>query len=172
MSASPNLHDADIDAIVVGWWSLYSKRETTGCVPTIGESYSQPPWESLLQGTGEENSAYSRTSDSGGTMRFSSWPWNTGPALSPLQGIRGFMGIYPTSPHVLCGLGESCSTAALIAFCGSMESDLCRTRAGAWFALPTVSQTCPRCMLDSDRAALCHRFCLLCLRVEAELILE
>ena len=38
------------------------------------------------QGTGEEYSADSRTSDSGGTMNFLSWPWNTGPALYPPQG--------------------------------------------------------------------------------------
>ncbi|KAI3358215.1 hypothetical protein L3Q82_003218 [Scortum barcoo] len=44
------------------------------------------PEEGLRQGTGEENSADSRPSDSGGTMRFSSWSWNTGPALYPPQG--------------------------------------------------------------------------------------
>ncbi|KAK3526284.1 hypothetical protein QTP70_022683 [Hemibagrus guttatus] len=39
-------------------------------------------------------------------MRFSSWSWNTGPALYPPQGARGFVGVCPTSPHVFCGLGE------------------------------------------------------------------
>ncbi|KAI3369612.1 hypothetical protein L3Q82_025322 [Scortum barcoo] len=40
-------------------------------------------------------------------MRFSSWSWNSGPALYPPQGAaRGFMGVCPTSPHVLCGSGE------------------------------------------------------------------
>ena len=38
---------------------------------------------------------------------FLSWPQNTGPALYPPQGARGFMGVCPTSPHVFCGLGES-----------------------------------------------------------------
>ncbi|XDV32946.1 hypothetical protein PO909_003592 [Leuciscus waleckii] len=33
-------------------------------------------------------------------------PWNTGPALYPLQGPGGFMGVCPTNPHVLCGFGE------------------------------------------------------------------
>ncbi|KAI3363190.1 hypothetical protein L3Q82_011825 [Scortum barcoo] len=47
-------------------------------------------------------------SDSGGTMRFS-WPlvveqWTS--SLYPPQGARGFMGVCPTSPHVLCGSGE------------------------------------------------------------------
>ncbi|KAL1259177.1 hypothetical protein QQF64_009754 [Cirrhinus molitorella] len=44
---------------------------------------TQPPLKSLCQGTGEENPADGRTSDSGGTMRFSSRLWNTGPALYP-----------------------------------------------------------------------------------------
>ncbi|KAI3366764.1 hypothetical protein L3Q82_009427 [Scortum barcoo] len=39
-------------------------------------------------------------------MRFSSWSWNSGPALYPPQGAGGFMGVCPTSPHVLCGSGE------------------------------------------------------------------
>ncbi|KAI3354648.1 hypothetical protein L3Q82_018531, partial [Scortum barcoo] len=40
-------------------------------------------------------------------MRFSSRSWNTGPALYPPQGAGGFMGVCPTSPHVLsCGSGE------------------------------------------------------------------
>ncbi|KAI3366015.1 hypothetical protein L3Q82_009843 [Scortum barcoo] len=51
-------------------------------------------WRSPRQGTGEENSADSRPSDSGGTMRFSSWSWNTGPALYPpcrvLEGLWEF----------------------------------------------------------------------------------
>ncbi|KAI3351344.1 hypothetical protein L3Q82_005885 [Scortum barcoo] len=41
-------------------------------VPTTEDHTSQPPREGLRQGTGEENSANSRPSDSGGTMRFSS----------------------------------------------------------------------------------------------------
>lgn len=37
---------------------------------------------------------------------FSSWPWNSGPALYSLQGARGRMGVCLTSPHVFCGPGE------------------------------------------------------------------
>ena len=33
------------------------------------------------------------------------WPWNTRPALDPLLGLRGSVGVCPTSPHVFCGLG-------------------------------------------------------------------
>ena len=39
-------------------------------------------------------------------LTFSSWVWDTGQALYPPQGAQGFMGICPTSPHVLCGLGK------------------------------------------------------------------
>ncbi len=49
-----------------------------------GDHTSQPPREGLCQGTGKENTADSRTSDSGGTVWFSSRPWNTGTALYPL----------------------------------------------------------------------------------------
>ncbi len=49
-----------------------------------GDHTSQPPREGLCQGTGKENTADSRTSDSGGTVWFLSRPWNTGPALYPL----------------------------------------------------------------------------------------
>ena len=71
-----------------------------------GDHTPQPPWENLFQGTGEENSADSQTSDSGGTMRLSSWLQNTGSALNPPQGAQEFMGLCPTSSHVFCGLVE------------------------------------------------------------------
>ncbi|KAI3354141.1 hypothetical protein L3Q82_018690 [Scortum barcoo] len=85
---------------------LFKKGDRRVCSNLQRDHTSQPPREGLRQGTGEENSAYSRTSDSGGTMRFSSRSWNTGPALYPPQGAGGFMGVCPTSPHVLCGSGE------------------------------------------------------------------
>ena len=69
-------------------------------------------------------------------MRFSSWLWNTGPALSPLQGAQGFMGVCPTSPHVLCGLGEG------IQLCPSWHS--VGGAPGLWGKGPS--------------AALCHQF--------------
>ncbi|KAK3553764.1 hypothetical protein QTP70_009178 [Hemibagrus guttatus] len=49
-------------------------------------------------------------------MRFSSWSWNTGPALYPPQGAQGFVGVCPTSPHVFYGLGEG------IQLCSSWHS--------------------------------------------------
>ncbi|KAI3366188.1 hypothetical protein L3Q82_010000 [Scortum barcoo] len=93
----------------LGWWSLFLKRGTgEQCIPTTGDHTSQPPREVLRQGTGEENSADSRPSDSGGTMRIfvPVVVANTGPALYPPPGAGGFMGVCPTSPHVLCGSGE------------------------------------------------------------------
>lgn len=41
----------------------------------------QPPWESLYQGAGKEGPSIIWTSDTGGTMWFSSRLWNTWPAL-------------------------------------------------------------------------------------------
>ncbi len=77
--------------------SLYKKGDRR-----VWDHTPQPLRESLCQGTGEESSADSRTSDSGGTVR----SWNTGPALFPFQGAGGCMGVCPTNPHVFCGFGE------------------------------------------------------------------
>ncbi|KAI3365324.1 hypothetical protein L3Q82_010414, partial [Scortum barcoo] len=81
-------------------------------------------------------------------MRFSSWSWNSGPALyPPSQGARGFMGVCPTSPHVLlCGSGEGirpCPSCGIILWECSMSmgsgafakgcSVSVRPGAGAWF---------------------------------------
>ncbi|KAI3354213.1 hypothetical protein L3Q82_018753 [Scortum barcoo] len=65
---------------------LFKKGDRRVCSNYRGITLLSLPWEGLRQGTGEENSADSRPSDSGGTMRFSSWSWNTGPALYPPQG--------------------------------------------------------------------------------------
>ena len=50
-----------------------------GVFQLSGDHTPQPPLENLFQGTGEENSADGQTSDSGRTMRFSSWTehWNS-----------------------------------------------------------------------------------------------
>ncbi|KAM4556221.1 craniofacial development protein 2-like [Fundulus diaphanus] len=60
----------------------------------------------LFRGSGKEGPSDSRISDSGRAVWFSSWPWNTGPALYPQQDSGGGMGVCPTSLHVLCGSGE------------------------------------------------------------------
>ncbi len=62
--------------------------------------------ESLCQGTGEENPAVSRTSESGGTVQFSSRSWNTGLDLYPSQGAGGCMGVCPKNPQMFYGFGE------------------------------------------------------------------
>ncbi|KAI3368575.1 hypothetical protein L3Q82_025585 [Scortum barcoo] len=51
---------------------LFKKGEPESVFQLQRDHTSQPPREGLCQGTGEENSADSRPSDSGGTMRFSS----------------------------------------------------------------------------------------------------
>uniref|UniRef100_A0A8C5I7F4 Phosphoinositide phospholipase C n=1 Tax=Gouania willdenowi TaxID=441366 RepID=A0A8C5I7F4_GOUWI len=56
--------------------------------------------ETQLAGAGEEDPADSRTSDSGGTMWFSSRSRHTGPALYPSSGARGFVGVHPTNVPV------------------------------------------------------------------------
>ncbi|KAI3374576.1 hypothetical protein L3Q82_021156 [Scortum barcoo] len=50
---------------------LFKKGTGPECVPTTEGSHFSASREGLRQGTGEENSADSRPSDSGGTMRFS-----------------------------------------------------------------------------------------------------
>ncbi|KAI3351307.1 hypothetical protein L3Q82_005853 [Scortum barcoo] len=87
-------------------------------------------------------------------MRFSSWSWNSGPALYPPQGAGGFMGVCPTSPHVLCGSGEgirpcpswySVGSAPRVWGPGAFAkgcSVSVSTGAGAWFALPAMMLSC------------------------------
>ncbi|KAI3367920.1 hypothetical protein L3Q82_026746 [Scortum barcoo] len=103
-------------------------------------------------------------------MQFSSRSWNTGPALYRPQGASGFMGVCPTSPHVLCGSEESirscpswysvCRVLREYGFRGpllrAVRSLYDRRSRSLVRALPAVSQTCSQCMLDSSRAALCH----------------
>ncbi|KAI3351406.1 hypothetical protein L3Q82_020217 [Scortum barcoo] len=72
---------------------------------------TEPPREGLRQGTGEENSADSRPSgfrrnNAVFVLVVEHWTSLAIPALYPPQGARGFMGVCPTSPHVLCGSGE------------------------------------------------------------------
>lgn len=53
--------------------------------PNIGNHTPQLPWESLFQGTGEENSTNSQTSDLAGIMWFLSWLWKIGGGHSPVS---------------------------------------------------------------------------------------
>ncbi|KAI3360026.1 hypothetical protein L3Q82_014350 [Scortum barcoo] len=66
---------------------------------------AQPPREGLHARVLERrglNSAYSRPLDSGGTMRFSSWSWNSGPALYPPQGAWRVYGSLPKPNQSTC----------------------------------------------------------------------
>ncbi|KAI3365690.1 hypothetical protein L3Q82_010774 [Scortum barcoo] len=92
----------------LGWWSLFLKGDRRVCSNYRGITLLSLPGKVSRQGTGEENSADSRPSDSGGTMRFSSWCRGTLDQLYTLhrvlEGLWEF--VCPTSPHVLCGSGE------------------------------------------------------------------
>ncbi len=75
--------------VPLGWQTgvvvpLFKKGDRRVCSNYRGITLLSLPRENLCQGTGKENTADSRTSDSGGTVWFSSRPWNTGPALYPL----------------------------------------------------------------------------------------
>ena len=68
-------------------------------------SHSSASLARSIYGTGEEGPPDS-SSDSGGTLWFSSWMWSVGPTLHPQRGPGVCLGVVPTSPHVYCGSGE------------------------------------------------------------------
>ncbi|KAI3368804.1 hypothetical protein L3Q82_025789 [Scortum barcoo] len=75
-------------------------------------------------GTGEENSAYSRPLDSGGTMRFSSWSWNSGPALIPSTGCwRVYGSPFPNQSTCALWIWRRHSTVSLVVFCVGVLHD-------------------------------------------------
>ncbi|KAI3352389.1 hypothetical protein L3Q82_005186 [Scortum barcoo] len=84
---------------------LFKKGDRRVCVQLHrGITLLSLPGKVSRQGTGEENSADSRPSDSGGTMRFSSRP---GPSSILSAGCLRVYGSLPNqSTHVLCGSGE------------------------------------------------------------------
>ncbi|GAA6111505.1 uncharacterized protein LOC111191400, partial [Tachysurus ichikawai] len=92
---------------------LFKKGDRRVCSNYRGITLLSLPGKGLCQGTGEENLADSGTSDPGGTMRFSSRSWNTGPSLYPRQVAEGFMGVCPTSPHVRFALPEECEVVRM-----------------------------------------------------------
>ena len=112
----------------------------------MGDHTPWPPWESLFQGTGEENSADSRTSDSGEQCGF--------------RPGRGTLDVLYTLRRVLEGSWESAQPVHMCfvdlekAFdrvpCGILWEVLrvygpCENGAGA--SLSEVSQTCSHCPL-------------------------
>ncbi|KAI3352125.1 hypothetical protein L3Q82_020936 [Scortum barcoo] len=83
------------------------KRGTGECVPTTGGSHFSASQGRSTPGVLERRirpivDPWIQEEQCG----FPSWSWNSGPALYPPQGAGGFMGVCPTSPHVLCGSGE------------------------------------------------------------------
>ncbi|KAI3371353.1 hypothetical protein L3Q82_023548 [Scortum barcoo] len=94
--------DSEVDSSITRA-EVTEVRGTGECVPTYrGITLLSLPGKVSRQGTGEENSAYSRPTllDSGGTMRFSSWSWNSGPALYPPQGAGGFLWEFAQPVHM------------------------------------------------------------------------
>ncbi|KAI3351369.1 hypothetical protein L3Q82_005912 [Scortum barcoo] len=87
---------------------------------TEGSHFSaSPPREGLRQGTGEENSADSRHLGFRRNNAVFRPGRGTVDQLYTLRRVlRGFMGVCPTSPHVLCGSGEGIQTVSLVVFCG------------------------------------------------------
>ncbi|KAI3353230.1 hypothetical protein L3Q82_019265 [Scortum barcoo] len=98
------------------------KRGPESVFQLQGDHTSQPPPGKVYARVLERRiQADSRPSDSGGTMRFSSWSWNTGPTSSiplhrVLEGLWEFA--QPVHVHVLCGSGRRHSTVSLVVFCG------------------------------------------------------
>ena len=118
----------------------------------------QPLWESLFQGTGEENSADSRNPDSGETMWILSLAGETTDSSIPSTGCSRVRGsLLNQSTCVLRTWRKN--AVSLVAFCGRCSGSKglealyqglygpYTTRVGAWFSLPAVSQTCYQCML-------------------------
>lgn len=100
----------------------------------------------LFRGNGEEGPLDSRTSDSGGTTSFSSWPWNCGPAPHTQQGPWVCKGLDPANPHVYCGLGEGIWPSE---FCGMFSRSMgCWA---AWYGPPCLSMV----RMASNKSAFC-----------------
>lgn len=68
------------------------------CIPTLEDHSSQPALEDLCQITGEESPSVSWTSDSLGTILFSSWLLNTGWNSSSSQWHFGVCGSLTNRP--------------------------------------------------------------------------
>ncbi|KAI3354358.1 hypothetical protein L3Q82_018881, partial [Scortum barcoo] len=89
-----------------GWWSLFLKRGTGESVFQLqGDHTSQPPREGLRQGTGEENSADSRTLDPSGFRRNNAVfvpvveHWTSSIPSAGCLRVYGSLPNQPTSPH-------------------------------------------------------------------------
>ena len=67
---------------------IFKKGDRRVCYQT-----TKPPWESLLQGVGEEALTDCRTSVSGGAVWLAPRSWNSGPDLNPCRVTEGTMGV-------------------------------------------------------------------------------
>ncbi|KAI3355956.1 hypothetical protein L3Q82_004242 [Scortum barcoo] len=100
---------------------LLKKGDRRVCSNYRGSHFSASPGRSLRQGTGEENSADSRPSDSGGTMRLSFCPGRG--TLDQLYTSTGCLRVYGSLPNQsTCALWiwrrhSTTSTVSLVVFC-------------------------------------------------------
>ncbi|KAI3360296.1 hypothetical protein L3Q82_014600 [Scortum barcoo] len=88
----------------------------------VQDHTSQPPREGLRQGTGEENSADSRPSDSGGTMRFFVLVVEQWTSSIPSAGCLRVYGSLPNQSTCALWIWRRHSTVSLVVFCGECSA--------------------------------------------------
>ncbi|KAI3376167.1 hypothetical protein L3Q82_016694 [Scortum barcoo] len=101
-----------------GWWSLFCKKGDRRVCSNHRGSHFSASQEGLLQGTGEENSADSRPSDSGGTMRFSSLVVEHWTSSILSAGCLRVYGSLPNQSTCALWIWRRHSTVSLVVFCG------------------------------------------------------
>lgn len=117
-------------------------------VPPFSERTPQSPWDGPFQGDGVESLYISRNSDSGGTVQFLSWLWNTGPAVYPHYGPEGCMRVCSTNLPALWTWGVTWGWGGGYIWSMGFQANFygpfspCITGARAWFALLEISKTC------------------------------
>ncbi|KAI3362481.1 hypothetical protein L3Q82_012769 [Scortum barcoo] len=103
---------------------LFKKGDRRVCSNYRGITLLSLPWEGLCQGTGEENSADSRPSDSGGTMRFFRPGRGTlDPASIPSTGCLRVYGSLPNQSTCALWIWRRHSTVSLVVFCGECSAN-------------------------------------------------
>ncbi|KAI3371391.1 hypothetical protein L3Q82_023988 [Scortum barcoo] len=97
---------------------LFKKGDRRVCSNYRGSHFSASPGRSTCQGTGEENSADSRPSDSGGTMRFFVLVVEHWTSSIPSTGCLRVYGSLPNQSTCALWIWRRHSTVSLVVFCG------------------------------------------------------